>query len=168
VFCANQKRKQEACQSFEELLKKVQKKTINILNFQDGFLPYQADKVKNFFENMKKEFIPDLILTHYRDDRHQDHRVISDLTWNTYRDHLILEYEIPKYDGDFGTPNFFVELSEATCRQKIGHVLRVYTSQRDKHWFTEDIFFATARLRGMEAGARSKYAEAFYCRKIVL
>jgi LmbE family N-acetylglucosaminyl deacetylase len=168
VFCSNHGREQESHKSFELFLKKEQKRTINIFNFKDGFLPYQADKVKKVFEQMKKEFIPDLILTHYRDDRHQDHRTVSDLTWNTYRDHLILEYEIPKYDGDFGTPNFFVELSEATCRKKIGHILQAYTSQREKHWFTEDIFLATARLRGMEACTRSKYAEAFYCRKIVL
>jgi len=168
VFCSNQERQQESYKSFEIFSKKVQKKTINIFNFKDGFLPYQADKVKDFFEKTKKVLDPDLILTHYRDDRHQDHRIVSDLTWNTYRNHLILEYEIPKYDGDFGTPNFFVELSEATCRQKIGHILQVYTSQKEKHWFTEDIFLAAARLRGMEACARSKYAEAFYCRKIVI
>ena len=168
VFCTNQEREKELCKSFEFFLKKVQKKSINVFNFKDGFLPYQADKVKDIFEQIKKMFVPDLILTHYRDDRHQDHRTVSDLTWNTYRDHLILEYEIPKYDGDFGTPNFFVELSEAACRQKIGNILQTYVSQREKHWFTEDIFLATARLRGMEACARSKYAEAFYCRKIVL
>jgi LmbE family N-acetylglucosaminyl deacetylase len=168
IFCSNQAREQESYKSFEILLKKVHKKSINIFNFKDGFLPYQEEKVKDIFEKMKKAFVPDLILTHYRDDRHQDHRIVSDLTWNTYRDHLILEYEIPKYDGDFGTPNFFFELSEATCRQKINHILQVYTSQKEKHWFTEDIFLATARLRGMEACAKSKYAEAFYCRKIVL
>jgi LmbE family N-acetylglucosaminyl deacetylase len=168
VFCSTQEREEESYKSFEIFLKKVRKKSINIFNFKDGFLPYQTDKVKDVFEKMKKTFVPDLVLTHYRDDRHQDHRTVSDLTWNTYRDHLILEYEIPKYDGDFGTPNFFVELSEATCRQKIDNILHAYTSQQDKHWFTEDIFLATARLRGMEACAKSKYAEAFYCRKIVL
>lgn len=168
TFCSNPEREQESYKSFETFLQGVQKKTINIFNFKDGFLPYQAEKVKDFFEKMKKVFVPDVILTHYRDDRHQDHRTVSDLTWNTYRDHLILEYEIPKYDGDFGTPNLFVELSEATYRQKISNILQVYASQQDKHWFTEDIFLATARLRGMEACAKSKYAEAFYCRKIVL
>jgi LmbE family N-acetylglucosaminyl deacetylase len=168
VFCSTREREEESYKSFEIFLKKVQKKSIDIFNFKDGFLPYQTDKVKYVFEKMKKTFVPDLVLTHYRDDRHQDHRTVSDLTWNTYRDHLILEYEIPKYDGDFGTPNFFVELSEATCRQKIDNILHAYTSQRDKHWFTEDIFLATARLRGMESCAKSKYAEAFYCRKIVL
>jgi LmbE family N-acetylglucosaminyl deacetylase len=167
VFCSNQEREQELYKSFETFLKRVQKKTIDIFNFKDGFLPYQAEKVKGVFENMKKEFSPDLILTHYRDDRHQDHRTVSDLTWNTYRNHLILEYEIPKYDGDFGAPNFFVELSEDTCHKKVSNILQAYSSQREKHWFTEDIFFATARIRGMEACAISKYAEAFYCRKIV-
>ena len=168
IFCSNQEREKESYKSFENFLKKVRKKNINIYNFKDGFLPYQADKAKDIFEEMKKAFVPDVVLTHYRDDRHQDHRTVSDLTWNTYRDHLILEYEIPKYDGDFGAPNFFVELSEATCRKKIDNILHAYTSQRDKHWFTEDIFLATARLRGMEACAKSKYAEAFYCRKIAL
>jgi LmbE family N-acetylglucosaminyl deacetylase len=168
VFCSTQEREQESYKSFEFLLKKVHKKTINIFNLKDGFIPYQKDTVKDIFEILKKTFTPDLILTHYRDDRHQDHRTISDLTWETYRDNLILEYEIPKYDGDFGTPNFFVELSETTCHQKVDSILQAYTSQRNKHWFTEDVFFAMARLRGMEACAKSKYAEAFYCRKIVL
>jgi LmbE family N-acetylglucosaminyl deacetylase len=168
VFCSNQERRRESYKSFGSFLKKVRKKNISILNFKDGFLPYQADKAKNVFEEMKKTFVPDLVLTHYRDDRHQDHRIVSELTWNTYRDHLILEYEIPKYDGDFGVPNFFVELSENTCRKKIDNILHSYTSQRNKHWFTEDIFLAVARLRGMEACAKSKYAEAFYCRKIVI
>jgi LmbE family N-acetylglucosaminyl deacetylase len=168
VFCSTQEREKESYKSFEIFLNKVLKKNINIMNFKDGFLPYQADRVKDVFENLKKVFVPDIVLTHYRDDRHQDHRVISDLTWNTYRDHLIFEYEIPKYDGDFGTPNFFVELNESTCQKKIDNILHAYKSQKEKHWFTADIFLATARLRGMEACAKSKFAEAFYCRKIVL
>jgi LmbE family N-acetylglucosaminyl deacetylase len=111
---------------------------------------------------------PDLVLTHYRNDLHQDHRVIGELTWNTFRDHLILEYEIPKYDGDFGSPNVFVPLDEAACARKIEHVVTHFGSQRDRRWFSADLFRSVLRLRGMEANAPGGYAEAFYGRKVVL
>ena len=110
---------------------------------------------------------PDLVLTHYREDLHQDHRLISELTWNTFRDHLILEYEIPKYDGDFGVPNVFVPLDESLCRQKIDTILSSFMSQQGKRWFSEDLFRSLLRLRGMECNAPSTYAEAFFCRKLV-
>ena len=111
--------------------------------------------------------MPDLILTHYRHDLHQDHRLISDLTWNTFRNHFILEYEIPKYDGDMGCPNFFVPLDETICRRKMTYILKTFRTQTNKPWFTEDTFRAVLRLRGVESNAPSKYAEAFYCRKLV-
>ena len=110
---------------------------------------------------------PDLVLTHYREDLHQDHRLISELTWNTFRNHLILEYEIPKYDGDLGVPNFFVPLDESLCRRKVETILASFPSQRDKRWFSADLFWSLMRLRGMECNAPSNYAEAFYCRKLV-
>ncbi len=111
---------------------------------------------------------PDIIFTHYRHDLHQDHRTISDLTWNTFRDHVILEYEIPKYDGDFGTPNLFAPLTEDICQRKVETILNSYASQREKSWFSRELFFATLRIRGMEANAPSGYAEGFYCRKMIL
>jgi LmbE family N-acetylglucosaminyl deacetylase len=136
-------------------------------DFRDGFLPYSGPAVKESVE-ATKDFHPDLIFTHQRHDLHQDHRLISELTWNTFRDHLILEYEIPKYDGDLGVPNVYVALDEATCRRKVEVLIRHFGSQRSKHWFTEDLFFALMRLRGMESGSASPYAEAFYGRKLIL
>ena len=117
---------------------------------------------------LKKSPPPDVILTHYREDLHQDHRVISELTWNTFRNHLILEYEIPKYDGDLGRPNVFVPLSPELIERKIDHLLHFYASQRSKDWFTAETFAALARLRGIEAHAEHGLAEAFHARKIVL
>jgi LmbE family N-acetylglucosaminyl deacetylase len=169
VFSAHDGRAHEAALSAETLLKDVPGKSVSIKAFRDGFLPFSSTEVKEYFEQLKSEVSPDIIFTHYRDDRHQDHRLISDLTWNTWRDHLILEYEVPKYDGDLGTPNFFVPIAEAVCRRKVDHILASFPSQREtNHWFTEDIFLAVARLRGMESGPHNRFAEAFYCRKAVL
>ncbi len=109
-----------------------------------------------------------MILTHYRHDLHQDHRLVSELTWNTFRDHLILEYEIPKYDGDLGSPNVFVPLDEPVCRRKFETILSCFESQKNKRWFSEDLFRSLLRVRGMECNAPSNYAEAFYCRKLVV
>ena len=119
-----------------------------------------------FRDSQSLVLTPDVVLTHYRDDRHQDHRLLSDLAWNTYRDHLILEYEIPKYDGDLGSPDFFVPLDERLARKKAAHICRYFQTQGNKHWFAEETFLALMRLRGMECA--STYAEAFYCRKLRL
>jgi LmbE family N-acetylglucosaminyl deacetylase len=136
--------------------------------FRDGFMPFAGAEVKNAFEELKNEISPDVIFTHQPNDAHQDHRLLSELTWNTFRNHLILEYEIPKYDGDMGRPALFVPLTEDMRRSKVRHLLDVFASQRSKHWFDESIFDGLMRLRGMECNAPSGYAEAFYCRKIVL
>ena len=167
VFSATNERAAEARASADAFLAGAAHARVIVRNHRDGFLPYAGSAVKDEFETFKKEFVPDLVLTHYRNDLHQDHRLISELTWNTFRDHLILEYEIPKYDGDIGTPNFFVQLDAAQCRQKVDNILRCFTSQRGKAWFTEDTFYAMLRLRGLESNAAEKYAEAFYCRKII-
>jgi LmbE family N-acetylglucosaminyl deacetylase len=140
---------------------------VEVFDFRDGFLPYAGAAVKERFEELKRVASPDLVLTHYRDDRHQDHRVVSELTWNTWRNHLILEYEIPKYDGDFGAPNLFAPLSRATLDRKVALVLEHFATQVGKPWFTDDLFRAVARLRGMESVAPEGFAEAFYCRKAV-
>lgn len=164
VFSAEGKRRQEARQSAEKFLKGVGKSKIVVKNFRTSYFPTQAEKIKTYFESLKS-FAPDIVFTHYREDRHQDHRVLSDLAWNTFRDHLILEYEIPKYDGDLGGPNFFVPLDGALSRRKARLICQAFPTQQGKHWFSEDTFLALMRLRGMECA--SEYAEAFYGRKVV-
>ena len=136
--------------------------------FPDGFMPFVGGEVKAVFEELKKTISPDLILTHYGKDAHQDHRQVSELTWNTFRDHLILEYEIPKYDGDMGQPNFFVPLEAPHYERKVEFLLEAFSSQRSKRWFQKETFLSLMRLRGMECNARSGYAEAFYSRKMIL
>jgi len=167
VFGATGVRAVEARQSADLFLKNAAQQEIILEEFRDGFFPYVGGEIKDFFEGLKTKVSPDLILTHYRHDLHQDHRLISELTWNTFRSHLILEYEIVKYDGDLGSPNFFVHLDEATCQKKIDNILESFATQRDKHWFTEDTFFSLMRIRGVESGAQGKYAESFYSRKLV-
>jgi LmbE family N-acetylglucosaminyl deacetylase len=168
VFSSDEQRKLEALKSARTFLEKVTAPKVIIHTLRDGFFPYLGIELKECFERLKTEFVPDLILTHYRHDLHQDHRLVSELTWNTFRNHLILEYEIPKYDGDFGSPNIFVPLDESIHHRKIEHILNAFPSQREKHWFSRDVFSSILRLRGMEANAPSGYAEGFYCRKAAL
>jgi LmbE family N-acetylglucosaminyl deacetylase len=165
VFTSTPERACEARASACAFLEGVPKTTVIVRDYRDGFLPYAGAAVKDEFESLKREFSPELILTHYRDDRHQDHRLVSDLTWNTWRDHFILEYEIPKYDGDFGSPNFFGGLAAATLDRKVELVLKHFPSQARKPWFTADLFRAVARIRGMECAAPDGLAEGFYGRK---
>jgi LmbE family N-acetylglucosaminyl deacetylase len=168
VLCSDERRRSEAQEGARRFLGAGAEKRVQIQGFRDGFLPYEGREVKEFFERLKGELQPDLILTHYRADLHQDHRVVSDLTWNTFRNHLILEFEIPKYDGDLGVPSLFVPLSEAQMARKCEHVLAAFPSQRARRWFSEDTFRALARLRGVECNAPEGYAEAFHARKLVL
>jgi LmbE family N-acetylglucosaminyl deacetylase len=168
VFSSDEQRKKEALKSADAFLENVVNRKVSVYGLRDGFLPYVGGEVKERFEQLKSEFWPDVILTHYRDDLHQDHRLVSELTWNTFRNHLILEYEIPKYDGDFGSPNIFIPLDESLCRRKIDTILAVFQSQTEKHWFSSELFSSVLRIRGMEANASGGYAEAFYCRKAVL
>jgi LmbE family N-acetylglucosaminyl deacetylase len=137
-------------------------------SFTDGFMPYEGAEVKAFFETKLKRLRPSLIFTHNGRDAHQDHRIVSELTWNTFRNHLILEYEIPKYDGDLGQPTLFVPLTANVCKKKLDHIIKVFQSQHSKSWFEEQTFLSLMRLRGMECNAESGFAEAFYCRKVVL
>ena len=166
VFASTEERKLEAILSAEDFLKNIKEKKIIVLNYRDSFLNQSAFEIKEFFELTKKENDPDLIFTHFRKDRHQDHRLISDLTWNTFRNHLILEYEIPKYDGDLGQPNFFFKINQNQANQKIKIILDRFKSQTGKHWFDEETFLSLMRIRGLESAA--KYSEAFYSRKSVL
>jgi LmbE family N-acetylglucosaminyl deacetylase len=168
IFSGKAQRRREARASARAFLKGATVRGIDTASFRESYFPVQWAVIKNCVERLRQEFEPDLVFTHYRDDRHQDHRVLSDLAWNTFRNHLVLEYEIPKYDGDLGVPNVFMPLSEEVCRKKIEYLCKFFNTQRDKHWFTEDTFYALLRLRGIECASRSQYAEAFYGRKLIL
>lgn len=168
VFSAQGAREQEARDSAKLFLKGVERNNIQTYSFRDGFLPYLGSDVKDCFEGLKSIISPDVIFTHYRHDLHQDHRLISDLTWNTFRDHLILEYEVIKYDGDLGVPNFFIHLTDDICRKKINYIKKCFRTQENHNWFSDDTFWSMFRLRGIEANAPQKYAEAFYCRKMIV
>jgi len=167
VFSASGKRCQEAINA-AELFTCGHEKQVIIKQYRDGFLPYSGGEVKDFFEEMKSQVTPDLILTHWQGDAHQDHRLISELTWNTFRNHLILEYEIPKYDGDLGRPNVFVPLDVALSERKATYLLEAFESQRSKPWFTRETFSGLMRIRGMESNSPSGYAEAFHARKLTI
>ena len=168
VFSAPARRADEARGSADEFLAGVAHKQIRIGSFRESYFPSEWPALKDWFEEIKAKFDPKVVFTHYREDRHQDHRVLSDLAWNTFRNHLILEYEILKYDGDLGHPNLFIPLSEKLCSRKIELVLKHFRTQSTKHWFTGDTFEAMHRIRGVECASATGRAEAFYCRKIVL
>lgn len=165
VLAASGQRRQEAQESAAAFLGTADSHDIRIHEFRDGFLPYTGREVKELFEGLKG-IEPDLILTHTRHDLHQDHRLVNELTWNTWRDHFVLEYEIPKYDGDLGSPNVFVPLDESLVEDKLRLLREHYPTQRQKHWFDDELFRGLMRLRGVESATR--YAEAFVCRKLVL
>ena len=167
VFSSTDERAAEARASAGDFLAGAAAADVQIQTFSDRFFPAEGQAIKQCFEELKARVTPDLVLTHYRDDRHQDHRLISDLTWNTFRDHLVLEYEIPKYDGDLGQPNCFVPVDDQQRAFKVDALLRRYASQRPKEWFTAETFNALMRIRGVECRSRTGYAEAFHARKIV-
>jgi LmbE family N-acetylglucosaminyl deacetylase len=167
VLGAHGERADEARTSAEAFLAGAARTEIEVEGFRDAFFPYGGE-VKEFFEDLKARVTPDLILTHHGSDLHQDHRLVAELTWNTFRNHLILEYEVPKYDGDLGSPQVFAHLDEETCRRKVELLLDSFPSQGERAWFTEDLFFALLRLRGMESNSPSGLAEAFYGRKVAL
>jgi LmbE family N-acetylglucosaminyl deacetylase len=166
VFSAEGVRAREATSSAKAFLGKSSNHVIVAKDFRTSYFPYQGEQIKEYFETLKS-FNPDVIFTHYRDDRHQDHRVLSDLAWNTFRSHVILEYEVPKYDGDYGSPNFFVPVTEKHVKKKADLLCKFFQSQSNKHWFTPDLFMATPRIRGMECNSPTQFAEAFYSRKLV-
>ncbi|QIG52711.1 PIG-L family deacetylase [Nordella sp. HKS 07] len=168
VLSGSERRAVEAEASAKELLLPLDGATVEILQFRDGHFPESGIELKAWFESIKVKVNPDLIFTHRRDDAHQDHREVCRLTWNTFRDHCILEYEIPKWDGDIGQPNLYVPATRQTLEQKIDLLLKHFGSQRSKHWFDAETFRALARLRGLECRAPEGYAEAFFARKLVL
>lgn len=167
VFSASGPRGQEATKAAELFTAGCDKEVV-LKDYRDGYLPYSGGEVKDFFEEMKSRVNPDLIFTPWHRDAHQDHRLLAELTWNTFRNHLILEYEIPKYDGDMGRPNLFVPLEAPLCERKIDYLIEVFESQRVKPWFDRQIFLGLMRIRGMESNSPSGYAEAFHARKVVV
>lgn len=169
VFSGDGARADEARRGAELFLgDALRRANVAVLGFRDGFFPDQWSAIKEYFEALKAEVQPDLILTHRRADLHQDHRVIAELTWNTFRGHLVLEYEIAKYDGDLGSPNVFVPLDAGIRQRKVEYLMTAFATQRDKRWFTEETFLGLMRLRGIECAAAEGYAEGFYGRKLVL
>jgi LmbE family N-acetylglucosaminyl deacetylase len=168
VLCGDGTRAREARRSATRMLKRASEHRIHLMQFRDGFLPYHGAEVKEAFEQLRKEVTPDVIFAHHGRDAHQDHRLVSELTWNTFRDHTILEYEIPKYDGDIGQPNVFVPLGASVRRRKIRHLMTAFPSQRSKRWYSPETFDGLMRLRGVECGAEEGHAEAFHSRKMVL
>jgi LmbE family N-acetylglucosaminyl deacetylase len=168
VFSATGVRREEAQRAATLFAGETRLRGPLLKTFQDGFMPFVGAEVKAVFEELKQSISPDLIFTQNRKDFHQDHRLIAELTWNTFRNHFILEYEIPKYDGDLGQPSVFVPLTLEVSQKKVRHLLEIFQSQRGKRWFQEDTFLSLMRLRGMECNAPSGYAEAFYCHKLVL
>jgi len=167
VFGADGERATEARESADLFLRDAAEKRVHIENFRDGFFPYVGGQVKDYFESLKQAISPDLIFTHYRHDLHQDHRLISELTWNTFRDHMILEYEVIKYDGDVGNPNVYAHLDEQVCWRKIDYICKCFRTQSKKNWFDRDTFLAVLRLRGVESNSPWRYAEGFHGRKMV-
>jgi LmbE family N-acetylglucosaminyl deacetylase len=168
VFSAIGPRAVEAREAATRFLDQPRLEGPTLHTFRDGFMPFEGAEIKAVFEALKNKVSPDLIFTHSRDDAHQDHRTIAELTWNTFRNHFVLEYEIPKYDGDMGRPGVFVPLATDLVQKKVGLIMDTFKSQHGKHWFQPETFQALMRLRGMECNAPSGYAEAFYCRKLVI
>jgi LmbE family N-acetylglucosaminyl deacetylase len=168
VFSSGAQRDHEARRSAALFLKGAARQTVSVLDFRNSYFPSEAAAIKDHFEELKGTLAPDLIFTHTRQDLHQDHRIINQLTWNTWRNHLILEYEIPKYDGDLGNPNFFVGFGRKICNRKIKYLMKCFGTQRDKHWFSEDTFQGLMRLRGLQVNSPGLFAEGFYSRKLIL
>jgi LmbE family N-acetylglucosaminyl deacetylase len=167
VLSADDERAREAQRSADAFLAGVATRRLEVERFRDGYLPYQAERVKDYFESLKARVEPDVVFTPYRGDWHQDHRFVAELTWSTFRDHMILEYETPKYDPEpDGAPNFLVPLDDDVAEAKVRHLLDAYPSQTSRPWFTREVFLGALRLRGIQA--RVRFAEAFYARKVVL
>lgn len=168
VFGGAGERAAETRNAAAVLLDGAARSEVEFSDFRNSYFPAQVAAIKDEVEKLKLSLRPDLVLTHCRDDLHQDHRMVNELTWNAFRDHLLLEYEIPKYDGDLGRPNFYVPLTEPVARRKVDTLMECFVSQRERHWFSPDLFMALMRLRGMECNSSSGLAEAFHVRKISL
>lgn len=166
VFSGNEIRQKEATESATNFLAKTKK--VITKNYRESYFPYVGDKIKDYFEELKNDFRPDIVFTHHINDAHQDHRVISNLTLNTFRDNLILEYEIPKYDGDLSKPNVYVWINKNVAKRKISLIINGFSSQKEKKWFNEETFQAILVLRGVESNSPTRHAEAFHCQKVIV
>lgn len=167
VFASDQKRESEARVSSAAFLERAAQSRVVVQSFKESYFPYLGAQIKDAFERLKREVSPDIVFSHHRQDMHQDHVVVAQLTWNTFRNHLVAEYEIPKYEGDLGTPNVFLPLPDAVARRKVELILRCFPSQASRSWFRAETFEAVMRLRGIECNAPEGWAEAFHCRKLV-
>jgi LmbE family N-acetylglucosaminyl deacetylase len=168
VFSATEIREAEARKSAAAFLHGAGESRVDVAGFRDGYFPFQGAEIKDYFEAIKADFDPALVLTHWTGDAHQDHRLIAQLTHNTFRNHLVFEYEVPKYDGDLGNPAVFIPLTLQQVRQKVEIIGRHFPSQTQRTWFCDDTFLAMARLRGVGCRAPEGVAEAFYAKKLVL
>ncbi|MBM4197404.1 MAG: PIG-L family deacetylase [Gammaproteobacteria bacterium] len=168
VFSSDAVRAREAAASAADFLGPGSHRRVRVLDYRNGYFPSMVDSIKDYFERLKHDVSPDLVLTHHRGDFHQDHRTLAELSWNTFRNHCILEYEIPKFDGDLGRPNAYVALSDAVMRRKVDLILRHFGSQAGKQWWTASTFEALMRLRGVECNSPGGYAEAFFGQKLLL
>lgn len=168
VFSSDEKRAAETRRAAEVLLAGAKASSVTIKTFRNAFFPYIGIELKEYFEELKRAFAPDVIFTHYRNDRHQDHRTLSDLTWNSFRSHLVLEYEIPKYDGDLGQPNLYVPVPREMMQRKIETLMDCYATQANHQWFTPDTFSGLMRIRGIECDSPTGYAEAYHARKLTI
>jgi LmbE family N-acetylglucosaminyl deacetylase len=166
VMSSDARRRRETLESARRFLGDERVGGVRVFDFRDGYLPWVGDQVKDRFEALKRELAPDAVFTHHLEDRHQDHRLVAELTWNTWRDHLVFEYEIPKYEGDLGRPNLYVPIAPERAERKQKILLEAYASQGGKPWFDAETLRGLLRLRGVEC--RATWAEAFHARKLVL
>jgi LmbE family N-acetylglucosaminyl deacetylase len=167
VFASNPQRETEARASAAEFLANAGESFVSVKGFRESYFPYVGAEIKDYFEELKVSR-PDIILSHHRHDVHQDHRLIAELTWNTFRNHLILEYEIPKYEGDLGNPNLYVPLTRSVAQQKVALLMRHFSTQRSRAWFRTEVFEGLLSVRGIECNATEGKAEAFHLRKALL
>lgn len=168
VLSGGGEREREARASAEAFLRGADASVVEIAAFPDALFPAEIREIKAWMTALRERCSPDIVLTHGRDDAHQDHRVVNELTWNLFRDHLVLEYEIPKWDGDLGRPNVYTPLAETIVERKIAMLVEHFGSQRSKDWFDAETFRGLARIRGMECRAPERRAEAFVMRKCVI
>ncbi len=168
VFSGTAERESEARASARDFLACAGSAQVTVGRFRESYFPFVGAEIKDAFERLREQFEPELVFSHRLEDRHQDHRSVAELTWNTFRDHWIVEYEVAKYEGDLGSPNAFVPLTAELARRKVELLVAHYRSQSARPWFRGETFEALMRLRAVECNAPEGWAEAFHCRKLVL
>ena len=168
VLSSEDTRESETRKAAERVHGKGDHCQVFVHGFRGSYFPSSVSQIKDVFEALRKQVRPDLIFSHHLADRHQDHRVMAELTWNTFRNHMVLEYEISKYEGDLGHPNCFFPLSESVVERKIAMLMECFPSQLSRTWFDADLFRGLMRLRGVECNAESRFAEAFHVRKFTI